>query len=158
MKGTFLMSSVKERILRTLEEEYIHYEDTVDELKDAKKALHEKLYKEVMSISSDSLDLHKGRSYENYTKMVQAVQQSFDSIEKTALNGITAKLKYKESQRADNTSEQVLQILSSIHEGKEDFTKELETQEKEIEERFLTDNLPPIEEWEKKTDPNDLNI
>ena len=158
MKGKTYMSTPKERILRSLEEEYINYEDTVDELKDAKKALHEKLYKEVMSISSDSLDLHKGRSYENYTKMVAAVQQSFDSIEKTAINGISTKLKYKESQRADNTSEQVLQLLASIHEGKTDFSKELETQEKEIEDRFLAENLPPIEEWEKKTDPNDLSI
>ena len=44
------MSTPKERILRTLEEEYINYEDTVDSFKTDKQALHDKLYREVMSI------------------------------------------------------------------------------------------------------------
>ena len=153
------MSTLTDTI-KSLEDEYLDFDKKMDAMEEHRNYLLNKTRAVLENINVDDVSVNKGRSAENFANLVSSYNLAIQGIEKKSTNQVALKLKLKDSQRADNASESIQLLLEKLNRGEDisDYVPEqtLEEQAKLVEERITIDNLPPIETWETKTDPNDL--
>lgn len=146
--------------IKSLDEEYLDFDKKMEDIEEHRNYLLNKTRAVLENVNIDDISVHQGRSAENFANLVSSYNLAIQGVEKKSTNQVALKLKLKDSQRADNASEAVQLLLEKLNKGEDisDYvpTETLEQQAKIVEDRITIDNLPPIEEWEMKTDPNDL--
>lgn len=149
-----------ELCIRSLDEEMANFDKVVDRTDVAKDNLVTMTSHVLGNINLNDVKLEDPKSIDSFTKLASVALKAVDSKEATAKGRIAAKLKLQESRRSDGASEIVAQLYKQMQDGTYTPSVEgvtLETDGAEVDARFAHDNLPPIEEWETRMDPNDLS-
>ena len=155
------MSDLADLVIKSLEDEYKDFDKTMVKTNEHRQFLLDTTRKALENVDLAKVDIEKFRSIEGFANLVSAYSTAIDGVEKKAATQVTLKLKLKDSMRADNASLAVRDLLEMLNSGVDiedssELPLDLEEQSKLVEQRVTLDNLPPIEEWETKTDPNDL--
>ena len=155
-----IMNELADFVIKSLEDEYQDFDKTMKRTDDHRTFLLNVTRKALENIDLSKVNVENWRTTESFSNIATAYANAIDGVEKKATTQVSMKLKYKDSQRSDNASLAVRDLLEAINTGLNTVDKDtpitLEEQEALVEHRVTIDNLPPIEEWETKTDPNDL--
>lgn len=155
------MADSHDLVIRSLDEEMVHFDTVVDSTVHTKDLVAASTTKVFENIDLNDVRLSDPKSVDAYAKLAAIALKAQESKEATAKSRIAAKLKLNDSRRSDGASEIVAQMFKQMQDGTysppTDEQTTITQDEKAVAERFAHDNLPPIEEWETRMSAEDLS-
>lgn len=147
-------------IIRSLDEEMVHFDKTVDSTEHMKRDIVQTTHRAFANVDLADVKLATPDAVNAFAKLAAVSMKAIELQENSARNRVTAKLKLQDSRRSDGAAEIVAQMFKQMQDG--NYTPDLPTDNlatdaDAVAARFTHDNLPPIEDWETRMSPDDLS-